>query len=774
MIICQSNANRKQFTVLRLWSKFDKSTNQMEFKTTYLGSFSLSTDRPLSSAFCIYSMGKREDSQCQTLMMAQVDLTLSYLKIPSVGLVKHVEPRNDVLDLAVVEVLGASGEFILDIEYELENGIIFARESLFFQNLDSKYLNEWSAYNQTQKSEGLLGAWRRRASINWNYLSSTTASILGKIAAGDWNSIFGSRKAHDDFLGFNQKMVVLTEKFKLHLMDWEGLKVKKTVDLFDLIQVHMSPDFKQFWGSTQEEVMTWLPINMFLAKDMPKYMPNPPGEEDPVRFEDTSTIDHADKNPQRLTLTINESKRIFHGCNIRKLDSSVNSGDFYVMCILSVQVSPFIIFKVNADTLSLVPMKLRELREAALELDALITKSYLKQFASKPGFPFEIYPPGQKPKPHDRIKWVKFDSRNGKVTGINHESDDLWNIRLGKNTQIIEIIRSENREGEVSRINQVSGNLVLQRVNDANITLMLVDIKPQDAPEKDTKRHVNLLILDIESGKVLKTLSLVKVEQENVNMLKSSLKVFIVDHTYYIMFKTAKQSEYYVFSVVIFRKAIQQDILKIIKDYFRGVASLPPLDHLSEEPETVILDRMFLLPFDANILGFSKTKDDVTQKSLFFSCTSGQIYAIPQITFSPQRMTKKQKEAKEKHIENGTLHYTKRDADLQYMIESYPVYEKPRITLHPGLSVSKNVPLQMVKFFASEGTFLESTSLVILGGIDWFAIRYSPDGLYDRVNPDFKKSWLILGIIAISGILFASKMYGNLGIAKKRYLSQNL
>lgn len=686
---------------------------------------------------------------------------------------KHVEPKSEVLDLAEVEGLADSGEFNLNVEYELENGIIFARESLFFQKLKSENLDEWREYDQTQEKQGILSAWRRRALINWNYFKSTGAFVFNKISSGEWATIFGSRKMQDDFLGFNQKMVILTEKFKLHLVDWEGIQIEKTVDIFDLIQIHMCPEYKQFWGSTRKEVMTWLPINMYLTKDIDKYLPNAPGEEDDVHFEDTSTIDYAHKNPQKLTFFMNELAKVIHGCNIKKLDSSVDSSDFFVMCLLSVEVSPFVIFKVNADTLSLVPMKLRELREAAFELDILITKSYLKKFAMKPGFPFDIYPPGEEPKLHHRIKFVKFDNRNGKILGINHKSDDVWNLRLGKDTQIIEIIRSDNREGDVSQINQVSGNLVLQRVNDANITLTLVDVKPQDTPEKDTQRHVNLVVMDIESGKLLKTLSLVRVEQENVSLVKNSLKVFIVDHTYYLMFKTSQYSDYHVFSVVIFRKAIQQDIVKIIKDYFRKVTSLPPLDHLSEEAETVILDRMFLLPFDANILGFSKTKNDVTQKSLFISRSDGQIYAIPQITFSPQRMTKQQIEAKEKHVENGTLHYTKRDADLQYMLEKYPVYDKPRIVLHAGLSVSKNVSLHNTKFFASEGTFLESTSLVLLGGIDWFAIRYSPDGLYDRVNPDFKKSWLLLGIVAICGILFASKMYGNLGIAKKRYLTQD-
>ena len=770
MILCNSKQNGKHHSLLRLSSQLDKETNQMEFKTTYLGSIVLDFEKQIDDVFCQYTMGKREDAHCKGLFLVLNDMSSVYVQIPSIGMVKHIIPKNGALDLSEIEKLAEEREYKLSPEYTIQNDLVFTVESLFFQKLEFDHLNQWKDYDQIRQKEGVLGTWRKRLSINYQSLKNYTSFVWDKVKKGEWSQILSSDSKHNDFLGFDQKMVVITQQFTIHLMNWEGLEVEKTVDIFKVLDISMSPDFKGFWGSSKEQVMSWLPISMYLSKEIPE------GKQPPddliAKFQDDTRIQYEEYGPKTLTKMKNNEHNVLLGCNIFKLDQSVENQSFFVICKLSSEFCPFIIFKMNAMTLNLEYMTIKELRESARKMDELILFSYFKNFGNRPALPIDLYKKGQEPQKDEIVNWVRVDNEFGQIYAISHSNDKIWSLDFGDNKKMIEIIRPKKKKGDFSQVNQVSGNLVLQRVIDSNVILILYYEKPTDLPEKDPKRQINLMTVDLQGGKILKTISLVSMEEENLNFMKKSLKTFIVDHTFYIMFKISYTSEYYVFSVAIFRRAIQQDIIKIIKDYFKGVNSLSPLDHLGEEAETIILDRKFLLPSDSRILGFSKTKNNVTQKSLFITSKRNQIWGIPQIMLSPQRMSQKQKDDKEKHIENGTLHYTKRDKELQYMMDNYPVYSQPEIKLHSGLSVSKDIPLTSVKFFASEGTFLESTSLVLTGGIDWFAFRYSPDGLYDRVNPDFKKNLLILGVFGIALLLFASKFYENVGIDKKRYLSQ--
>ena len=769
MLICHSQRNPLQHTLLRFSSKFDSNTNEMEFKATFLGSINLPNKRTIKQAFCQYTMGKRDDSHCRGLILILNDISSVYVKIPSVGMVKHVIPKNGALDLSEVERLSQDKQYILNIEYLIQNDLIFAIESLYFQKIQSKHIDQWKDYDQERTTEGLLGTWKKRLQINLQSVKDYGNFVWKKIQKREWGQIFNSDSKHNDFLGFDQKMIIMTQQFNLHLMNWDGLKVEKSVDILDLLEIYVSPDYKAFWGSGKKEVMTWIPINLYLSNEFDE---NKILADDHIaQFDDSSRETYEQYGPKILTKSINDENKMIYGCNMVKLDNSVESESFYVLCMLKNHNSPYIIFKMNANTLTLEYMTVKQLRQAARKLDDLISSSFLRNFGVKPGNSLKLYKDGEEPKLDSLINWVRFDNNNGMIYGITHESNRAWTINLTEKRKFIQIIRSDNKTGESSQVNQVLGNLVLQKVNDANIVLVLYYEKPEDTPENDPKRQINLMLVDIKTGKIFKTISLVVVDDQNINLLKNSLRVFIVDHTFYILFKTSLTSKYYVFSISVFRRAIQQDIVKIIKDYFKGVTGLDKLDHLGEESEIVVLDRKYLLPNDSQILGFSKTKNNVTQKSLFINSNRNQIWGIPQIMLSPQRMTQKQIDEKAKHVENGTLHYTKRDMELQYMMENYPVYSQPEIILHPGLSVSKDVSLLSTKFFSSEGTFLESTSLVLAGGLDWFAFRYSPDGLYDRVNPDFKKNLLILGVCAISLLLLASKFYENVGIAKKRYLS---
>jgi hypothetical protein len=559
----------------------------------------------------------------------------------------------------------------------------------------------------------------------------------------------------------------------MHLVGWKDFEIKKSIDLIDILNIYLSPDMQNFWGSQRPEVMSWMPITMYLSEYSGNVLGRKVEEDEELFFEDSSVSDYKHKGPVKLTYLMNLRKQTIYGCDLHKMDDAVDSNEFFVVCMLSAEVSPFLMFKMKADTLSIIPMTLREMRNVARKLDKMLGFSHYESMTNKSGFPFEVYTEEEKPKPHKFLNKAIFDSVDGLISGTDFNKNKIWNVKLERGRKIIRVIRSKLEEGDVTNTNMVSGNLVLQRVNDANIVLTLFIEKPMDSSDDNQDMHLNLMVVEIVTGQVLKNISLTIINKNQMLFIQRNLKVFIIDQVYYIQVKTSPTSDVQIFSIAIFRRAIQHDILQIIKNYFRKVTSTPMLDHLAEDPETVILDRKFTLPKNTKVLGFSKTRGDVTQKSLFVSTHTGEVFAIPQIMLSPQRMTQKQKNAKAKHVENGTLHYTKRDFELQYLMDSYPLYEDSELDLHVGLSVSRKWKLGYIDNFVSEPTFLESTSLVLMTGDDWFGLRYYPEGLFDRVNPEFKKTLLILGIVGIFVLILASKFYGSTGMAQKRYMNQD-
>ena len=773
LLTCSSKKSSNRHSVIRLQVDFDQNSKEVTFSATYLGSVKSSDKRKVVNTLCLYSKGREENGHCHGLLLTKTDLTVMYVKVPTVGLVQPLKVVNNMLDLDEADKMGRQREFQLETEYEMSNDLINATDFLFFQQVESPLFRKWKEYDQVRGDSGLIGSWRSRLQINSGIVKETLGSLWKALQSGQWPGLFGRDSEHDRFLGLDQEMVVLTKKFKIHKVGWDGLQVSKTVDLIDAISIYMSPDFENFWGSQRTEVMTWIPITLYLSDFSGSVLEREVDENEPLLFEDPTVSEHRHLNPTKLTYDANFKHHIIQGCNLHQLDEGVDNKDFFVVCVLSAKVSPYLIFKMKADDLTIIPLTVSEMRRVFQKLDVDIDLNTLKDMINKPPFPFKVYLPEEKPKPHKFLKFATFDSKLGVTHGRDLNSKKIWNINLTKDRNMIRAFRSPLREGEVTNINQVSGNLVLQKVNDANIVFTVIVEKPQDTPKKDEMRHLNLMIVDVVTGRVLKNVTLAEINKNDEKLVRTSLKMYIEDHIYYLVFNTAHNSPLNIMSVGVFRRSIQQDIVKIIKDYFRGVSSTSALDHLSEEPQTVVLERHFTLPADVSVLGFSTSKDGVTQKSVFLNRYGGEIFAIPQSILSPQRMTKKQKEAKEKHVEAGTLHYTKRDLELQYMLDSYPEYSFPDIELHSGFSISRDARIARATFMTSKPTFLESTSLILCTGEDWFAVRYYPDGLFDRVNPDFKKTLLIVGIVGIFVLILFAKFYENIGIAKKRYLSQD-
>ena len=292
LLTCSSKKSSNRHSVIRLQVDFDQNSKEVTFSATYLGSVKSSDKRKVVNTLCLYSKGREENGHCHGLLLTKTDLTVMYVKVPTVGLVQPLKVVNNMLDLDEADKMGRQREFQLETEYEMSNDLINATDFLFFQQVESPLFRKWKEYDQVRGDSGLIGSWRSRLQINSGIVKETLGSLWKALQSGQWPGLFGRDSEHDRFLGLDQEMVVLTKKFKIHKVGWDGLQVSKTVDLIDAISIYMSPDFENFWGSQRTEVMTWIPITLYLSDFSGSVLEREVDENEPLLFEDPTVSEH--------------------------------------------------------------------------------------------------------------------------------------------------------------------------------------------------------------------------------------------------------------------------------------------------------------------------------------------------------------------------------------------------------------------------------------------------------------------------------------------------
>jgi hypothetical protein len=253
--------------------------------------------------------------------------------------------------------------------------------------------------------------------------------------------------------------------------------------------------------------------------------------------------------------------------------------------------------------------------------------------------------------------------------------------------------------------------------------------------------------MDIVSGRVLYSTDLPSAE--GPVHLSSHLHTIVLSYWN----PTAKREQLEIFQ--LFEAAVQKDALNPFTQ-----PSLPPSFSSYVHPNPLVQRQSLILPSRALSLSFSKTRFGITPPHLLIATVAGQLYSIHPSMLDVRRV----------RTEDATLIMqsmtgklpTPDDEKLKKKMESLkaegiPFYTSPFLQVMPHqaiVSTNHSLPLaqSLAVTVASSPTRLESTSLVLLSGIDLLFLQVKPSKGFDVLPIDFQK--LTLGI-TMSGLFLA-------------------
>ncbi|XP_066921649.1 ER membrane protein complex subunit 1-like [Clytia hemisphaerica] len=150
-------------------------------------------------------------------------------------------------------------------------------------------------------------------------------------------------------------------------------------------------------------------------------------------------------------------------------------------------------------------------------------------------------------------------------------------------------------------------------------------------------------------------------------------------------------------------------------------SSLDPI-----EP-TIILSQAYVLPVTGvQAMVSTATERGITNKNILFGLSAGYVYSLPKVLLDPRRQFKQTKMLQEEGV-------------APYM---------PELPVHPQAFVNYNQTVENIRGIYTTPAGLESTSLVLVYGLDIYYTRVTPSRMFDVLKEDFD-------YIFISGVLSA-------------------
>lgn len=163
--------------------------------------------------------------------------------------------------------------------------------------------------------------------------------------------------------------------------------------------------------------------------------------------------------------------------------------------------------------------------------------------------------------------------------------------------------------------------------------------------------------------------------------------------------------------------------------HFHNGTTFSSFDPLTEEP--LVVQQSYILPSSIRALGVSRTEKGLTSRQLLFGLTRGAVLGLPRRLFDPRRPIY----AQQSHREEGLMPYN------------------PEIALIPSLMLNYNKTIHRITGIYSSPSALESTSIVLVTGLDIFFTRTQPSKMFDVLKDDFEHLFIV---VVLSGMFIAA------------------
>ncbi|KAH6980934.1 hypothetical protein BKA56DRAFT_485718 [Ilyonectria sp. MPI-CAGE-AT-0026] len=170
-------------------------------------------------------------------------------------------------------------------------------------------------------------------------------------------------------------------------------------------------------------------------------------------------------------------------------------------------------------------------------------------------------------------------------------------------------------------------------------------------------------------------------------------------------------------------------------------SSLNPVDTPTGPPLPWVVQQAYVISQPLNTLAVTQTRQGIANRQLLaYLPESYSIVGVPRQILEPRRPVGRDSTPAEKEAE-GLIKYT------------------PAIEIDPRTVVSHQRSIVGVKGIVAAPAIVESTSLVLAYGVDVFATRVAPSGVFDILGQGFNKLTLVLTVVALFwGVMFLSPM----------------
>nr|XP_039250334.1 ER membrane protein complex subunit 1-like [Styela clava] len=299
------------------------------------------------------------------------------------------------------------------------------------------------------------------------------------------------------------------------------------------------------------------------------------------------------------------------------------------------------------------------------------------------------------------------DKESGKISGYRFGNSEklmekTWSVNIPSDQSIVLVKGKEFFE----RIDSMGRPLADRSVIYKYLNPNLVAIFTVSIDESDQNSAVTLYLIDAVSGHMIHTL----VQKKSTGPIHAVHSENWLIYSYW----NTKGRRTEIASIELYEgKQLRND------SFFSS------FDHQYSNP--LVISQAYIVGATIKAMGVSKTERGLTTRQILIGLARGGILGLPRRVFDPRRPL----QADQSHREEGLMPYV------------------PDIQVHPAMLVNYNKTIHGITNIYSCPSALESTSIVLVTGLDLFFTRTQPSKMFDVLKEDFEYAFIAAVVLGM-------------------------
>eukprot|EP00516_Mucochytrium_quahogii_P007906 CAMPEP_0203757822 /NCGR_PEP_ID=MMETSP0098-20131031/10705_1 /ASSEMBLY_ACC=CAM_ASM_000208 /TAXON_ID=96639 /ORGANISM=" , Strain NY0313808BC1" /LENGTH=981 /DNA_ID=CAMNT_0050650059 /DNA_START=164 /DNA_END=3106 /DNA_ORIENTATION=- len=335
-----------------------------------------------------------------------------------------------------------------------------------------------------------------------------------------------------------------------------------------------------------------------------------------------------------------------------------------------------------------------------------------------------------------KVHFAHYDSEvttlNGYGLQTTGDSVELWGVKVPKTYKLVSLQCSSGGEVNNPGVKLGDGSVLVKSINPHLILLAM----------ENPGVELIVTLMDGVSGRIVKRFS----HRGSTGPFHS----VIYDNMIVYTFWSTVNNRVEVSSVGLFEGAIDKRALNLWTPRSENdIGSGGSFSSFDTPIVPSVLQRTFFLDKAVRSLGVSTSRFGISDRNVFFGLENGGVNMVPRVFLDPRRpMGKLSKEEQEEGL-------------VAYFAQ---------LPLIPTNQVTYNLSVAKIDKIISMPTKLESTTLILVTGLDLFFCRVMPSKGFDLLDEDFNFSLLLLlcaGLVVATVVLSRMVRERNLADAWK-------